>query len=81
MPFPAILSSTTMGRRRPNTMGRQMHVTVTTAPDPELGTPLVTVSAPGGLSAKAPTHGEAMQELNRKIQAAIHTPGTGKGNL
>ena len=56
-------------------------MTVTSAPDAERGTPLVTVSAPGGLSAKAPTQGEAMEMLNRKIQEAIHTPGSNKANL
>lgn len=55
-------------------MGRNLSVSVTTAPDPERGTPLVTVTAPGGLSASAPTQQAAMEQLNRKIQEAIHTP-------
>jgi hypothetical protein len=69
-----VTATQTMGRRRPSTMGRNLHVSVTTAPDPETGTPLVTVSGPDGLSAKAPTQQAAMEQLNRKIQAAIHTP-------
>jgi hypothetical protein len=76
-----VISTQTMGRKRPSTMGRSLHVTVTTAPDPETGTPLVTVSAPGGLSAKAPTQQAAMEQLNRKIQDSLTGPQATRAGL
>lgn len=76
-----VLASQTMGRRRPSSTGRALHISVTTAPDPERGTPLVTVKGPDGLEASAPTQQAAMEQLNRKIQAAIGSPPKGDKTL
>jgi hypothetical protein len=71
----------TMGRKRPSTMGRSLHVTTRVQSGVDGASTLHIASAPGGLEGRGATHAQAMDDLNRQVYRAINSGGDAKGNL
>lgn len=78
-----ILASQTMGRKRPSTQGRSIHAVMSVSPGVDGAPALHTATGPEGLVGRGPSHMQAMEDLNRQVAKAIHTPpaGTDKVNL